>query len=151
MLVAVLLFLVFFVIYFFGVSPVTFAGDSANIILSYYFGSVAHPPGYPLNTLLGFIFTRIVPGLSFAFKANSIAAVYQALTLSFLYLILVKLIKNWLISLVSVSILGLTVLFWLYAHVAEVLQLSLVLITVSLFFLFSWYLKVEKKESFKNL
>ena len=151
MFVAVLLFLVFIVIYFFGISPVAFGGDSANIILSYYFGSAAHPPGYPLNTLLGFIFTRIVPGSSFVFKANSVAVFYQAITLSFLYLVLARLIKNWLISLASVSILGLTVLFWLYAHVAEVFQLSLVLVTASLFFLFSWYFINRKKESFRNL
>lgn len=147
MLFAFSIFLFFLAVYSKGVSPTVFGGDSGDIVLSYYFAGVAHPPGYPLNTMLGWFLTRIPIGETFAFRANFVSAIYSSLSLAILFLVLQKLLKDKLISLAVVLSLGFVHLFWLYAHNAEVFQLSLVLVSSSLYFLLrSLDSKVKKKQ-----
>lgn len=146
---AVLIFLILTFIYLTGVSPAVFGGDAGDIILSYSSGGVAHPPGYPLNTLLGFILTKVLPGPTFAFKADLVAAIYQAAVVSLVYLIIKNLTKNGWVAVAGALTLGFTPLFWLYAHVAEVFQLTLLLIAASVLSLFRWFLASQK--NFKYL
>src|SRR3989344_1153528 len=127
-----------FLIYIKGVSPSVYGGDSGDIILASWFGGVAHPPGYPLNTMLGWIFTHLPYNATVAYKANLMAAFLMAASISLLFLILEKLTKNFFVSLATSLILAFTPLFWLYAHVIEVFQLNLLLISISFYFLVSW-------------
>ncbi len=140
-----LLFAGLLIIYFFGVSHAVFGGDSGDIILSYFFAGVPHPPGYPLNTLLGAILTRLIPVGPFAFKANAVSAIYLAAAACLLFLFLQRFFKNYLIAIASALTLAFVPLFWLYAHVAEVFQLTLVLIATSLIFLQKWLESISKK------
>lgn len=149
MVIAVSLLLLYFLINYSLTSTAVFGGDSGNIVLSYFYGSIAHPPGYPLNSLLGFILTRILPGETFAFRANLVSALYLSLTLPIFYLTLRNLSKNSYTSLSAALVLAFASLFWLYAHVAEVFQLSILLVTISLFYTFGWYL--SKKDNFRSL
>src|SRR3989304_8610850 len=132
---AVLLSFIVFLLYFRGVAGNVFGGDSGDIVLSYYFAGVAHPPGYPLNTVLGWLLTRLPVGETFAYRANFVSAIYSSLAISILFLALVRLIGDKLLALAAVSALGFIHLYWLYAHNAEVFQLSLVLVSASLLFL----------------
>lgn len=135
--------------YAIGVSPSSFGGDSGDIILSYYFGNVAHPPGYPLNTMLGWTLSRavgLVSGGTFAYKANMVSAVYMALSCALLYLLTYRLLKNKLYSLYAAFTLGFATLFWLYAHSAEVFQLTILLILISFNFLFAWFYKPKNNQ-----
>ena len=129
-----------------GVSRVVFGGDSGDIILAYYFGGVAHPPGYPLNTLLGFILTKVLPGATFAYRANMVSAIYQAISIGLLYFLLYRLTRNRLIALSGSLTLAFVPLFWLYAHVAEVFQLNILLILSSLISLFKFWSSQKKKD-----
>ena len=137
-----------FLIYIKGVSPSVYGGDSGDIILASWFGGVAHPPGYPLNTMIGWVFTHLPYQATIAFKANLMAAFLMAIAISLLFLILNKLIKNVYVSLASCLVLTFTPLFWLYGHIIEVFQLNIVLIGASLYFLLSWresvFLKRQK-------
>lgn len=126
------------VIYIPGLSPSVFGGDSGDIILASYFGGVAHPPGYPLNTMIGWIFTHLTLRLSVAYKANLMAAFVQSAVIGVACLTIYKLTKNVFATLAASLILAFTPLFWLYAHVAEVFQLNLLLVGVSCYFLISW-------------
>lgn len=140
----------FLFVYFFGISPTVFGGDSGDIILSYFFAGVPHPPGYPLNTMLGWLFTRIPFGDSFAFKANFVSSLYMAIAVGLSFILLFKLTRNYFASLVGSLILGFIPLFWLYAHIAEVFQLNLLLILLSLVFLAD-LLQSKKSFSFKSV
>lgn len=137
-------------IYSFGVSGTVFGGDSGDIILSYFFAGVAHPPGYPLNTMLGVILTKVIPGVSFAYRANFVSAVYSAFSVSLLFFLISRLTRNVVIALAASLVLAFTPLFWLYAHFAEVFQLSAVLILLSMIFLFDWA-ESSKKTRLKPL
>src|SRR3989344_3811672 len=95
---AFIVFLVFVGIYSFGVASGVFGGDSGDIILSYYFAGVAHPPGYPLNTILGWLFTRIPFGESFAYRANFLSVIYMSATLAVFFLALKNLLRDKIVA-----------------------------------------------------
>lgn len=134
-----------FAIYLKGVSPTSFGGDSGDIILSYYFGGVAHPPGYPLNTMLGYILSRLFNFGDFAKSANAVSAIYHAFAVGLFFLLSKKLTGNTFISISASLTLAFCPLFWLYAHSAEVFQLSAVLVLLSFIFLFSWHKNKSSK------
>lgn len=154
MILSVFLFIFFFVVYTLGVAPSSFGGDSGDIMLSYFFGGVAHPPGYPLNTALGFLLTHslfsLVP-VSFAIKTGMVSALYQALSCGLLFLLVSRVSKSKIIGIVASLTLGFSTLYWVYAHVAEVFQLTNLLVLVSLNFLLSWQMNLSKKRSNRKL
>lgn len=147
MIFTFLLFLFLFIINIFGVSHSVYGGDSGDIILASWFGGVAHPPGYPINTMIGWVFTHLPYSASVAYKANIMAAFFMAASASLLFLTLEKITKIFYASLSAVLILSFTPLFWLYAHVLEVFQLNLVLASLSLYFLVCWRESVLLKAS----
>lgn len=151
MLLASLIFVVYIVLNLGAVSKAVLGGDSGNIILSYYFGSAAHPPGYPLNTLLGYVFTSLLPGSTFAAKASLVSLFYHSIALVLIFFCLRVVTKNIYVSLAATFTLGFTVLFWLYSHVAEVFELTEVLLLASTLFLLRWYLGTLKRRKFSDL
>lgn len=147
-IIAFLLFLLVFAIYSIGVSPSVYGGDSGDIILAAWFGGVAHPPGYPLNTMLGWVFTHLPYSAAVAYKANLMAAFLHAAVISVFFLILQKVAMNTFASIVAVLILAFNPLFWLYGHILEVFQLNLLLVSISVYFLILWRDTVLKKKEF---
>lgn len=139
------LFLFLFLIFIKGVSSSTYAGDSGDVILASWFGGVAHPPGYPLNTMIGWVFTHLPFTGTVAFKANLMAAFLQALTGVFIFQIARILTKKNLVSLTVALLFAFNPLIWLYAHIIEVFQLNLLLISISIYFLFRWGEQVSKR------
>lgn len=140
-----------FIIYFLGVSPSIFGGDSGDIILAAYFGGVAHPSGYPLNSIIGWFFTHLPIGMSVAYRANLMMAVFESLIVGLAFLTIYKLTKNGFVALAASLVLAFTPLFWLYAHVAEVFQLNLLLVAVSVYFLIAWRQADKNKRNIRLL
>ncbi|OGM08240.1 hypothetical protein A2159_01610 [Candidatus Woesebacteria bacterium RBG_13_34_9] len=138
LLISLLLSFLVFGIYLSGVSPSVYGGDSGDIILSAWFGGIAHAPGYPLNAIIGWFFTHLPYGATIAYKVNAMAAFFMAITTAILFLISQKLTKNTFIALVTSLIFAFNPLVWLYAHVIEVFQLNLILVAVSVYFLINW-------------
>lgn len=134
--------LLVFAIYFLGISSSVFGGDSGDIILASWFGGVAHPPGYPLNTMLGYLFTHIPFEATVAYKSNLMMAFLQAVNIGILYLILVLLVKKRIIAIAAALVVAFNPLFWLYAHVTEVFQLKITLVGLAIYFLLLWRFKV---------
>ena len=149
MVIAFVIFILSLVLFVPGVSPSVFGGDSGDVILASWFGGVAHPPGYPLNNILGWLFTHLPLDSSVAYKANLTAAFLQAGGVVLLFLILKKLTKNNFASFFGASVLALNPLYWLYAHVYEVFQLNIVLLATATYFLLTW--KELLKDKKKNL
>ncbi len=146
---AIFLFAAAFFIYLLGVSSSVYGGDSGDVILAAYFGGVAHPPGYPLNSLLGFLFTHLPIAGSIAYRTGLMMAFFSAGTLAFLFLSLRNLTKSYFIALTASLALAFTPLFWLYAHVTEVFQLNLLLISASFYFLTLWITGVAYKKEIR--
>ncbi|MBI5573962.1 MAG: DUF2723 domain-containing protein [Elusimicrobia bacterium] len=79
--------LIFFVPYLFFLYPTVSVGDSGELITAAYTLGIPHPPGYPLWTILGKIFTLLIPFGNIAYRVNLMSAFFGALTCVILYLI----------------------------------------------------------------
>src|ERR1700691_3272304 len=80
-------FLVFFPAFSFalaGLNPTFYADDSPVTITACVTLGIAHPPGYPLFTLIGYLFSRL-PLAYYPFRVNLFSAFLAALVCLSLY------------------------------------------------------------------
>lgn len=91
---AVFVFLISLGVYCFTLAPTIVPGDNPEIITAAYNLGTAHPPGYPLFTLILKIFIVIFPFGKIAWRANLFNAILSSLTILVVYLIIYKLTKE---------------------------------------------------------
>ncbi|NJN97746.1 MAG: DUF2723 domain-containing protein, partial [Anaerolineales bacterium] len=86
------LFIASFLLYLATLAPsvVTIFDDSLEFQLVTYQLGIAHPTGYPLYTLLGKLFTLIVPVGNIAYRVNLMSAFFGAATVAVVYLLVVQ-------------------------------------------------------------
>lgn len=84
----------------------------------------AHPPGYPLYTMLDAVVVRLVPVGSVALRANLLSSVFAVLTCMVMAGVLQHLGVGRLLAAGGATAMGLLLPFWRYAVVAEVYTLS---------------------------
>lgn len=97
--------------------------DDGLFILSSYFLGVEHPPGYPLHTLLGKLFTYLPFG-SVAYRVHLLSAVLGALSCGAVFLCARRLMSGRLPAYVAALGLGFSQVFWSQAIIAEVYTLN---------------------------
>eukprot|EP00736_Rhodelphis_marinus_P013233 Rmarinus@m.3042 len=134
------------------VFPVITGGDSGELIATSCELGVAHPPGYPLFTLLTALAMKVVPFGSLGYRANLFAAFLSALSNFFLYFAILGYLsarERKYVNLDAVTAalggsltFGLSPLTWQYATQAEVFSLNNFLISVY-FFLGVWYWRTK--------
>ena len=92
--------LVFFITlgtYFVTVAPTVAFWDCGEFITTSYILGVPHPPGAPLYTLLGRIFSMMTfLGDEIALRVNFLSVMSGAVTVLFVYLCVVRLLSTWL-------------------------------------------------------
>src|SRR5258706_2406043 len=113
-----------FIIYLHNASISVYAGDVGDLITASVVGGAAHPPGYALFTLLGFLITRLHFGSSPAFQVGLISVAAGSLTVALFYLLIKKIIGNRLVAVITSLILAFTYPFWFYNEIAEVFALN---------------------------
>jgi hypothetical protein len=92
----------------------------------------AHPPGYPLYTMLNAAFVRIVPWGSVALRANLLSAVFAILACLVAVLIFTKLGVRPVVAAGGATALGLIPQLWHFALIAEVYTLSILFVALVL-------------------
>jgi transmembrane protein TMEM260 (protein O-mannosyltransferase) len=92
----------------------------------------AHPPGYPLYTMLNAAFVRIVPWGSVAFRANLLSAVFAVFACLVAVSIFTTLGVRPVLAAGGATALGLIPQLWHFALVAEVYTLSILLVALVL-------------------
>jgi hypothetical protein len=97
--------------------------DDGLFILSSYFLGIEHPPGYPLHTLLGKLFTYLPVG-SVAYRVHLLSGVLGALSCAFLFMCARLLVRGRLAAYVAALGLGVSKVFWSQAIIAEVYTLN---------------------------
>ena len=118
-------------------TTITATGDSSEAVVSPYVLGVAHPPGYPLFTMLGHLFTYL-PLFNIAYRINIFSMFFSLLSLVLCFELLKKLIKDNLISILCVFFLAITKMFWEYSIVAEVFALNYFFVFLLFFILIKW-------------
>ena len=87
-------FIVVLGVYLFTLAPTTSFWDCGEFIACSYILGVPHPPGTPLQILIGRIFTMIPISSEIAYRMNFYSALSGALAALFLYLVFVKVIER---------------------------------------------------------
>jgi len=137
------IFLTLFTTYLLSASHTVTLEDSGEFLLTSHFWGVAHPPGYPLYTMLGKIFSLLPLG-SLAYRIHVLSALLAALACAILYACGRRLFKSRTTAALVALLYGASQTFWSQAIVAEVYALNV------LFFLSVFYLCLRLSEAFNR-
>lgn len=97
----------------------------------------AHPPGYPLHTLLSHLFSYLPVG-TIAYRANLLSAVGGATAVSLAVLLVRALGRSRTAAAFAALTIAFGAAFWGYAVLAEVYTLSAALLLAIMFWLVRW-------------
>lgn len=98
-------------------------GDSPQHVLSALLWAVPHPPGYPLQTALGWLWTR-PPWADPGAAVNGLSGLFAAGAAAALFLLLRGAGVRRAAALIAAALMALSPLFWYYSLVAEVRALN---------------------------
>lgn len=118
-------------------APTITGEDSGEFVTAACTLGIAHPPGYPLYCILGWLFSHI-PYASPAWRINFMSACFSAAAVSVLILTLIRLTKNRPIALASGLMLACTRELWSQSVIAEVYALSLFVLALATLLLLLW-------------
>jgi 4-amino-4-deoxy-L-arabinose transferase-like glycosyltransferase len=146
--------LVAFVVYLLTLQRSVPAGDSGELIAAASVLGVAHPPGYPLFTLLGHVATWLPFG-SPALRVNLLSAVWDAIAVALVFVIVHRLTSRREIDLrhgwpalvaaaTAALLLAFSTPFWSYAVVAEVFALNNLFAAVLLLVGLEWWRRPDR-------
>lgn len=116
-------FAVAFVVYAVSASHTVGLEDDGMFILAMWNGGIAHPPGYPLYTLLGKLVTSL-PGGTVAYKAHLTSALFGAGAAAALWWCIRLLVPGALPAWAGALAFAFSRTFWSQAVVAEVYTLN---------------------------
>lgn len=154
-LFAILVFLYSFVIYLLTLAPTASFWDSGEFIAVAHGLQVTHPPGAPLYLLIGRLFSMFASPDWVSWCVNLLSAVASALTVMLLYLIIVRLVREWLTSdtskwsfgdcvgmyggaIIGAATFAVTDSFWFNAVEAEVYALSMFFTAIAVWLALKW-------------
>ena len=107
-----------FALYFFTLSPSVLTADNGEFQLVAWKLGIAHPPGYPLYTMVGWLFSRFF--VSPAFALNLLSAILAALTLVIISRTVRALTGSITAGILAASLLGVSTTFWAQATTANI-------------------------------
>ncbi|NKQ34175.1 MAG: DUF2723 domain-containing protein [Chloroflexi bacterium] len=111
-------------LYIFTLAPDILPADNGEFQLIATQLGIAHPPGFPLYTLLAHLFTRLPGPASPAYMVNLFSAITSAATLVLLYLTVCQLARRHLAAVTAVITLGTATTFWAQATTANIRSLT---------------------------
>lgn len=135
-----------FAAYLVTMSRTVVVEDDGIFILSCYHLGVSHPPGYPLYTLLGKLFT-LLPFGSMAFRVHCLSAFLGALACAVLFWILLDLEVRPTAAFVGALGLAFSEVFWSQCIIAEVYSLNALLF----FLMLLVTLRIAKKPAMETV
>lgn len=134
-----LFFAVTSILYLHNLTHDIFGGDVGDLVTSAITHGIAHPPGYPLFMIMGFVFSHFPLPLLPVSKIGLISVLSSLLALFFFQRTIALLVKNVYFQVLSVSILAFSYLFWLYAEIPEVFSLNAFLSISCIYFSLKFY------------
>jgi hypothetical protein len=99
---------------------------------------ILHQTGYPFYTLLGKLFTRIVPLNDPAFRLNLLSALNGALAVAMVYFVVRRLVAYRIAAIVGALTFAVGRTFWEQAVAAEVYTLQMLLVATVLYIAIIW-------------
>ena len=135
---ALALFILTLFLYLWTLAPGLVRGDGGELQYVLAIRGVAHPTGYPLYTLLGWLWTRLIPFGSIAWRINLLSAVCGAGAVALVCGIVYRLTRRIVPALAGAVFLGLSPVFWTLSSVTEVYALHALFVAAVLYLLLVW-------------
>ncbi len=117
------LFAVIFTSYLISMPKTVMLEDDGLFIMSSYFLGIAHPPGYPIHTLIGHLFSQIPIG-SVASRVHAMSGFFGALGCLLITLIVMQLLKSRVAAYTAALVLAWSPVYWSQSIIAEVYTLN---------------------------
>jgi 4-amino-4-deoxy-L-arabinose transferase-like glycosyltransferase len=114
-----ILFLAALALYLFTLAPDVLPADNGEFQLVAAVLGVAHPPGYPLHTLLGALLARLPIG-TIPWRVNLLSALVAAATLVLVYATVRRLTGRPVAAVAAALVLGTSTTFWAQATMTNV-------------------------------
>ncbi len=124
------------------------AGDSGELITVCHVQGVAHPPGYPLFTLLGWMADVLLPFGETGFRVNLVSAFFGAVSSGLMVLVLLSLGMTRSTAVFSALMFSFSPVVWAYSCVAEVFSLNVAMNLLLLLLMMKLLGTVTEEESF---
>jgi len=118
-------------------------GDTPELMTAAITLGVPHPPGYPLFTMLGHLFS-LWPGGAVPFRVNLLAAACGTGTVALVYLTALRVCGSRTAPACAALVLACSPLFWKWSLVAEVFPLNNLLAAATIYALVVWYERPER-------
>ena len=129
--------LVFFIIlaisrsiYYLTMHPSLAGGDSGELMAQAVEFGAAHPPSYPLLTIIGFIFNKLIPWGTPVLRLNTLATILSGLSNSMIYLSVKQASNNNPAAVLTALWCGFSRLHWTWSLHYEVFSLNNLLVGV---------------------
>jgi hypothetical protein len=142
---AILVFFATYFIYLLTVYPTVGTEDSGELIGAAVLPDIAHPPGYPLHTILGFIFSKIIFFGNMGWRVNLLSAFMGAAAVAILYLIIKRITKSTAIGIVAALFFAFTDIFWSQAIRTEIYTIDIFFLSLISYLLLLWDETQENK------
>lgn len=134
---ALLLSIFFLLLYLYTQTTSIYGGDAGDLVTAAYLRGVAHPPGYPLYTFIAWLLTKL-PYFTISWRVGLLSSIPMALALGIFYLLINKLLRHRVISLICTFSYGFSYLIWLHGIIPEVFALHVFFVTL-IFYIFLLY------------
>lgn len=137
-------------IYVRSLAPGLLWGDSAEFQFAAWLGGFAHPTGYPLYLMLGWLWSHVVPLGDPAYRMNLFSALWGGVAVALFPLLIMRLLPVWsrapetvrpwsrAVALCAGLVFAVTPTFWSQAVIAEVYTLHAALLCAILLALAAW-------------
>mgnify|MGYP001206652784 CR=1 FL=1 len=129
-------------LYLVTLAPTVLEADAGEFQFVPWLPGLAHPTGYPLYTLLGWLWTHLLPLGEVAWRMNLLSAILAGLAVAVVYLLDRQLLQQALpltgaapqriVAALTALTFAVTPTFWSQALVAEVYALHLLLVATAL-------------------
>ena len=149
MIKRIIIFLFFFsvlLLYIHNLTRDVYSGDIGDLVTASYVLGVPHPPGYPLFTFLGFLFSQLPLSLAPVSKVALVSTLSSFLGLILFYKLFFRITKSLFISLLSTSILAFSYPYWLHAELPEAFGLNNLFVILLLYFGILFYQEQKEKQ-----
>ena len=123
-LLPLLLLLFCFLLYVRTLAPDILTADNGEFQVVAANLGVAHPPGFPLYTMLAHLMTRLPIGSTPAYRVNLFSAVTSTLALAAVYVTVYRLTRRYLPSAAAVLVLATATTYWAQATTANIRSMT---------------------------
>ncbi|PYS61958.1 MAG: hypothetical protein DMF74_14770 [Acidobacteria bacterium] len=121
-----------FLIYLRTLAPSVVGGDTGELVTIAYKLGVAHPPGYPLFTMLAKLCT-FIPFGTIAWRVNLLSALCDSAAAVIILLAVRRWTRNEWAGLLAAGLFAFSPLVWRYAAIAEVFALNNLIVALMLY------------------